>query len=354
MVIHCITKKGYGFNRAEKNAERFHGTPPFYLDEERPSALSGKGNGEIATEELLKLAKNDQRIQFITAAMPLGTGTTAFRDAYPARYFDVGIAEEHGVTMCAGMAAGGLKPYFFVYSTFLQRGYDQVLHDVCMQRLPVTLMLDRAGIANEDGQSHQGLYDFAYLRHIPNMTVLAPADEEELRLMTRTACAFDGPCSIRYPKSAVSLPEGHSVSSFEIGKWLTLREGTDAVILAVGSMVATALRVAEALAQDGISLTVVNASTVKPLDMECLRRVFEMERPIFTLEEHVRMAGFGSSVLEAASEMGFQPWVKLLAVDDYFVPHGDHAHLLRDTGLDDESVIRTIRTELNREESTNV
>ena len=256
--------------------------------------------------------------------------------------------------MCAGMAAGGLKPYFFVYSTFLQRGYDQVLHDVCMQRLPVTLMLDRAGIANEDGQSHQGLYDFAYLRHIPNMTVLAPADEEELRLMTRTSCAFDGPCSIRYPKSAVSLPEGYSVSSFEIGKWLTLREGTDAVILAVGSMVATALRVAEALAQDGISLTVVNASTVKPLDMECLRRVFEMERPIFTLEEHVRMAGFGSSVLEAASEMGFQPWVKLLAVDDYFVPHGDHAHLLRDTGLDDESVIRTIRTELNREESTNV
>ena len=219
---------------------------------------------------------------------------------------------------------------------------------------PVTLMLDRAGIANEDGQSHQGLYDFAYLRHIPNMTVLAPADEEELRLMTRTACAFDGPCSIRYPKSAVSLPEGYSVSSFEIGKWLTLREGTDAVILAVGSMVATALRVAEALAQDGISLTVVNASTVKPLDMECLRRVFEMERPIFTLEEHVRMAGFGSSVLEAASEMGFQPRVKLLAVDDYFVPHGDHAHLLRDTGLDDESVIRTIRTELNREESTNV
>lgn len=354
VVIHCITKKGYGFNRAEKNAERFHGTPPFYLDEERPSALSGKGNGEIATEELLKLAKNDQRIQFITAAMPLGTGTTAFRDTYPARYFDVGIAEEHGVTMCAGMAAGGLKPYFFVYSTFLQRGYDQVLHDVCMQRLPVTLMLDRAGIANEDGQSHQGLYDFAYLRHIPNMTVLAPADEEELRLMTRTACAFDGPCSIRYPKSAVSLPEGYSVSSFEIGKWLTLREGTDAVILSVGSMVATALRVAEALAQDGISLTVVNASTVKPLDMECLRRVFEMERPIFTLEEHVRMAGFGSSVLESASEMGFQPRVKLLAVDDYFVPHGDHAHLLRDTGLDDESVIRTIRTELNREESTNV
>ena len=182
VVIHCITKKGYGFNRAEKNAERFHGTPPFFLDEEKPSAVSSKGNGEIATEELLKLAKQDRRIQFITAAMPLGTGTTAFRDAYPERYFDVGIAEEHGVTMCAGMAAGGLKPYFFVYSTFLQRGYDQVLHDVCMQRLPVTLMLDRAGIANEDGQSHQGLYDFAYLRHIPNMTVLAPANEEELLL----------------------------------------------------------------------------------------------------------------------------------------------------------------------------
>ena len=356
VVIHCITKKGYGFNRAEKNAERFHGTPPFYLDEEKPSASAAgsKGNGEIATEELLKLAAQDRRIQFITAAMPLGTGTTAFREAYPQRYFDVGIAEEHGVTMCAGMAAGGLKPYFFVYSTFLQRGYDQVLHDVCMQRLPVTLMLDRAGIANEDGQSHQGLYDFAYLRHIPNMTVLAPANEEELRLMACASCGFDGPCSIRYPKSAVSLPDGYAVSSFTIGKWLTLREGTDAVILAVGSMVSTALRAADALAQDGVSLTVVNASTVKPLDAECLRRVFEMDRPIFTVEEHVRMAGFGSAVLEAASEMGFRPSVKLLAVDDCFVPHGDHAHLLRDTGLDDESVIRAISTELNREEPKNV
>lgn len=351
VVIHCITKKGYGFNRAERNAEQFHGTPPFYLDEQQESATNGEGNGKIAAEELATMARNENRIQAVTAAMPLGTGSSIFREAHPDRYFDVGIAEEHGVTMCAGMAAGGLKPYFFVYSTFLQRGYDQVLHDVCMQRLPVTFMIDRAGISNEDGQSHQGLYDFAFLRHIPNMTVLAPANEEELRLMVRFSYGYEGPCSIRYPKNAVCLPEGDSIPSFTLGKWLFLREGTEATILAVGSMTATALRVADRLKEDGRSVAVVNASTVKPLDEQCLQKTFAAGTPVFTLEEHVRLGGFGSAVLEAASETNPGAEIHLLAVDDLFVPHGDHARLLQDVGLDDESVYQAILERLSGKEA---
>lgn len=223
VVIHCITKKGYGYNRAERMPEAFHGTPPFLVESGEVSTATRHTNGEIANKTLLSLAKEDKRISVITAAMPLGTCTDLFQEAFPKRFYDVGIAEEHAVTLCAGMASGGLRPFFFVYSTFLQRGYDQVLHDVCIQNLPVVFMLDRAGISNEDGQSHQGLYDFAYLRHIPNMTVLAPADGDELVQMIEAALAFNAPCSIRYPKNAVSLPEGYSVPGFQIGKWQTLR-----------------------------------------------------------------------------------------------------------------------------------
>ena len=347
VVIHCITKKGYGYHRAESKPEAFHGTPPFLVESGKVSTSSSVSYGACANETLIAMAQHDPRIMVITAAMPLGTCTAKFQKAFPERFIDVGIAEEHAVTMCAGLAAGGMRPYFFVYSTFLQRGYDQVLHDVCIQNLPVMLMLDRAGISNEDGQSHQGLYDFAYLRHIPGMTVLAPADTAEMEMMLKSSIHWDGPCSIRYPKSAEQLPAGYRIDSFEKGVWRSLRQGTHAVILATGAMTAAALRVADALDQDGISIEVINASTVKPLDETALRRVCSYGVSVFTIEEHVLMGGFGSAVLEWISQNSPECRIVPIAVRDAFIQHGDHKHLLEETGLDDMSIISVIRKNLD-------
>lgn len=243
-----------------------------------------------------------------------------------------------------------MRPYFFVYSTFLQRGYDQVLHDVCIQKLPVTLMLDRAGISNEDGQSHQGLYDFAYLRHIPNMTVLAPADGQELEMMIDSLQDWNAPCSIRYPKNAEKLPEDYQISNFQVGRWQDLRPGTDGVILSVGTMTSAALRIADALYKNGLDLRVVNASTIKPLDQNCLDDLFQESLPIFTLEEHVLQGGFGSAVLEYAALHGVQVDIRPMGVPDRFIQHGDHQHLLKDVGLDDDTIIQMIQTHLQERE----
>lgn len=349
VVIHCVTKKGYGYNRAERRPEDFHGTPPFLVETGQVSAGGRQANGEVAMRALIDIARRDQRIVAVTAAMPLGTCTHLFEAAFPDRHFDVGIAEEHAVTMCAGMASGGLRPFFFVYSTFLQRGYDQVLHDACIQKLPVVFMLDRAGISNEDGQSHQGLYDFAYLRHIPNMTVLAPADAAELEAMIPAALKLGAPCSIRYPKNAECLPEGYEIREFAIGKWQILRAGDDVVLLATGTMTAAALRVAETLAGEGVHAEVINASTIKPLDGKCLEGLFARGLPILTLEEHVAAGGFGSAVLEYAASCGACVPVRVMAVGDLFVQHGDHRHLLKEVGLDDEAIAQAVRETVRRE-----
>lgn len=353
VVIHCLTKKGYGYHRAEIKPEAFHGTPPFLVESGRVSASGAQANGKIANEALIELAAQDKRIMAITAAMPLGTCTAAFEKAYPDRFIDVGIAEEHAVSLCAGLAAGGMRPYFFVYSTFLQRAYDQLLNDVCILNLPVVCLLDRSGISNEDGQTHQGLYDFAYLRHIPNLTVLSPANGEELQLMIRAAHRFARPCTIRYPKSAEVLPEGYAIDSFEIGKWLTLRAGGDLIILATGTMTAAALRVAEMLAEEQVEAQVINASTIKPLDMECLKQVFGSGLTVYTVEEHVLQGGFGSAVLEAAEELGVHADIIRIGVGDRYIQHGDHKHLLAEVGLDDESIACRIRKTWKKEEENN-
>ncbi len=351
VLIHCLTKKGYGYKSAEKKPEIFHGTPPFLLESGKSAGSSGRSNGAIANEELIRLAEADKRIRVVTAAMPLGTGTAAFAQALPDQFDDIGIAEEHAVTLCAGMASGGLKPFFFVYSTFLQRGYDQVLHDVCIQRLPVTFMIDRAGISNEDGQSHQGLFDISFLRHIPGMTIIAPADEQELRLAIRAAYELNAPCAIRYPKTAVVLPEERAITDFRIGRWQTLEEGADATLLAVGSMTAAALKVAARLKDFGISLRVINASTIKPLDKQCLESLYAEGKPIFSLEEHMVAGGFGSAVLEHAAECGVQTRIIPMGVADCFVQHGDHQHLLEDVQLDDDSILSRIKHSITKEET---
>ena len=342
VVIHCMTQKGFGYMGAETHPEEFHGTPPFLIETGESSASGSEAYGSIANETLMHAAKEDPRIAVVTAAMPLGTGTEAFEKAYPSRFFDVGIAEEHAVTMCAGMAAAGMRPFFFVYSTFLQRGYDQVLHDVCSQNLPVVFMLDRAGLANEDGQTHQGLYDFAYLRHIPNMTVLAPADADELRLMIEKAIQMARPCSIRYPKNAIHLPEGNRIDSFEPGVWTTLREGADGAVLSTGTMTAAALRVASRLEAEGIRVSVINASTIKPLDENCLQRLFQSSMPIVTIEEHMLSCGFGSAVDEYRTQIGADAHILNMGVDDRFIGHGNHTSLLKETGLDDDCLFGTL------------
>jgi len=281
----------------------------------------------------------------------MGTAADRFKAKYKDRFFDVGIAEEHAVTMCAGLAKGGMRPFFFVYSTFLQRGYDQVLHDVCMQNLPVVFLLDRAGLGNEDGQSHQGLFDIAYLRHIPNMTLLAPADSGELEAMLHAAVELGTPCAIRYPKTAVTPNASYPTRPFLLGRWRTLLSGSDATILAVGSMVGTALSIAQRLQEEEIHVEVVNASTIKPLDGLCLSRLRERRKPVFTLEEHVLDGGFGSSVLEYSMAHGNRLKVWLLGAENRFIRHGDHRQLLEETGLDEESLLTRIRTTLLEHEA---
>lgn len=346
VVIHCVTKKGYGYYSAERKPEKFHGTPPFFIDNGETPKSDAVANGRVAVDALIELARKDPRITVVTAAMPMGTCTEHFERAYPKRFFDVGIAEEHAVTLCAGMARGGLLPYFFVYSTFLQRGYDQVLHDCCMQNLPVKFLLDRSGLGNEDGESHQGLFDFAYLRHIPRMTLLAPADQAELAQMVRAVHELPGPCAIRYPKNAIVLEGAENRAPFALGHWQTLRPGKDAALLAVGSMAQSALKVADALAEQGVQVEVINASTVKPLDEDCLIRLHARQFPVFTLEEHAILGGFGSAVLERYAKLGLMQRVILLGVEDAFVPHGDHRSLLGLVELDEASLARRLLEKL--------
>jgi len=351
VVIHCATKKGYGYYGAERNPDVFHGTPPFFLENGKSLAEGAAPFGQAAVEALIEQAREDPRIVIITAAMPLGTSTDRFQEVYPARFFDVGIAEAHAVTLSAGMARGGMSPFFFVYSTFLQRGYDQVMHDICMQNLPVTLLVDRAGLSNEDGESHQGLYDIAYLRHIPNLILFAPASTRELRAIILSIPALERPCAVRYPKTAVSLGEEYQDIPFVPMRWQSLRTGKDGTLLAVGSMVKAALLISEALKAKGLALEVVNASTVKPLDGECLGRIAAKRRAVFTLEEHMLMGGFGSAVLEwnaialPENRMSIFP----LGVKDAFIPHGDHASLLKYVGLDHDSILETVEKTMARE-----
>ena len=344
VIIHCCTTKGNGYRKAEKSPEQFHGTPPFLIESGEVQKRSHKLYGQVAADELIAMAKRNNKIVAVTAAMPLGTGVNRFKAQFKQRFFDVGIAEEHAVTMCAGLAKGGMKPFFFVYSTFLQRGYDQVLHDVCMQNLPVVFLLDRAGLGNEDGQSHQGLFDIAYLRHIPNITLLAPADSGELTDMLHAALELNAPCAIRYPKTAVTPNASYPTRPFMIGRWRTLIAGQDATILAVGSMVGTALNVAQQLNEEGISIEVINASTIKPLDGLCLNRLAERHLPVFTLEEHVLEGGFGSAVLEDSVMHNRGLCVFPLGVEGRFYPHGDHHHLLQQAGIDEITLQERIRS----------
>ena len=300
-----MTKKGKGYKPAEESPNKFHGTGPFDIatGKKITNPNAPVTYTEVFGKTLTKLADTDDKIVGITAAMPDGTGLNIFAEAHKDHFFDVGIAEQHAVTAAAGMAAAGMKPVAAIYSTFMQRAYDSIMHDICMQKLHVTLCLDRAGLVGDDGYTHHGVFDYAYLRSIPNMTIMAPKDENELQHMLKTALDFDGPVSVRYPRgSGVGVALDTQWQDLPIGKAEVLRTGKDVCFWAIGSMVQTALDAAELLEAQGISAGVVNMRFAKPLDVELLREHAQSYGKIITLEEGVLAGGVGSVVLEELNE----------------------------------------------------
>lgn len=343
VLLHVTTKKGKGYPPAEKNPVYFHGCGCFEV--ETGNCLDRKPPiptyTEVFGQTMIEMAKKDQRIVAVTAAMPEGTGLSKFSEFYPDRFFDVGIAEQHGVTFAAGMAAEGLKPVVAIYSTFLQRAYDQIFHDVCLDRLPVIFAIDRGGIVGEDGSTHHGLFDLSYLRSLPNMVVMAPMDENELRRMLATALIHDGPIAFRYPRgTATGMALDETITPLSIGKGEVLKEGGDLLILAIGRSVQDALDAHDRLLEEGIGATVVNCRFVKPLDFELISSLVKKIPRVITVEENVRHGGFGSAVLEALNDEGIiGTHVERIGIADTFVEHGPQKLLRSLYGIDAEAIV---------------
>ncbi len=337
-LIHVITKKGKGYEFSEKNPCGFHGVGPFELETGSPISSKNSINYSSAFGNFLtELAENDQRIIAVSAAMKEGTGLNCFAEKFPDRFYDVGIAEPHAVTFAAGLASRGLKPVVAIYSTFLQRAYDEIVHDVCLQKLPVIFAIDRAGIVGEDGPTHHGVFDIAYLRHIPNLVVMSPKDGAELKQMLEFAIKYQGPSAIRYPRGKVpdDLITGTEVT---MGNGEILRDGTDIALIATGSCVIPALKAAEKLERDGIKAAVVNARFIKPLDKELILSIASRISKIVTIEESCLQGGFGSSILECLNDSGLAVKVRRLGIPDRFVEQGQPDRLRAKYGLDDEGI----------------
>lgn len=346
VLVHVLTKKGKGYPPAEEAPAKFHGVGPFRIETGEVLGVNAVPTyTEVFGRTVLELARNDRRIVAITAAMCLGTGLDEFAGEMPHRFFDVGIAEQHGVTFAAGMAVEGFLPVVAIYSTFLQRAYDQVLHDVCLQKLPVVIAMDRGGIVGDDGPTHHGLFDYAYLRPIPNIVVMAPKDENELRHMLKTAVECGGPASVRYPRGrGVGVPLDAELEVLPIGKAEVVRDGDDLAILAIGSTVYPALEAADELAGEGVHVKVINCRFVKPLDAELISATASSIGKIITVEENVLMGGFGSAVLETFQERGVHDVaVKRLGVGDEFAEHATQAELRREYGIDKEGIKKAAR-----------
>ena len=344
VLLHVTTTKGKGYAPAEKNPVYFHGCGCFEAStgdclDRKPSAPTYT---QVFGQTLLELGAKDPRIVAVTAAMPEGTGLSQFAQAYPERFFDVGIAEQHAVTFAAGLATEGFRPVVAIYSTFLQRAYDQILHDVCIERLRVVFAVDRGGIVGEDGPTHQGLFDLSYLRSLPNMVVMAPKDENELRQMLATALQHDGPVAIRYPRgTAMGVALESPVAALPIGKAELLKEGDDVAILALGRCVSEGLKAHARLAERGVRATVVNCRFVKPIDVDLIAGVARRVPRIITVEENVRQGGFGSAVLEALNDQGItHVAVERLGVPDIFVEHGSPDVLRAKYGLDADGIVK--------------
>ncbi len=346
ILVHVMTKKGKGYRPAESSPSLFHGVGPF----DRESGVVTKFPGPpsytaIFGETLVKLAAKDERIVAITAAMVEGTGLSAFAEAYPQRFFDVGIAEQHAVTFAAGLAVQGLKPVCAIYSTFMQRAYDNVLHDVCLQQLPVTFALDRGGLVGADGPTHHGVFDHSFLRHIPHLVFMVPRNEVELQRAMVTAAAHDGPIAYRYPRGNGSgLTLCDDPQPFSIGQGELLREGRDAVIIAVGNAVQEALTAADILAGEGQEVAVIDARFIKPLDDTLIIESVQKYRRLLTVEENVVQGGFGSAVLELLVANGVQVPIELVGLPDDFVEQGSQSELRSRYGIDAAGIARRLRS----------
>ena len=352
VLVHVMTTKGKGYPPAENNPAQFHGVGPFDIATGKVSAAKGGARSYTAIfgDTMVRLAAEDEKIIAITAAMPDGTGLSPFAKAFPSRFFDVGIAEQHAMTFAAGLAAEGFRPVAAIYSSFTQRAYDQVFHDICLQKLPVTLALDRAGLVGDDGPTHHGVFDLSYLRHLPEMTLMAPKDENELQHMIKTAVYSDRPVAVRYPRGAgYGIPMDQDPVILPLGRGELLGEGEDLVIIAIGVTVYPAMEAAGLLREKGIRAAVVNARFVKPLDRELILDWARRTGHMVTVEENALQGGFGSAVLELLEEekvTGVK--VKRIGIPDRFIEQGSQAQLRRDLGLDAAGIAATVEAFLSR------
>ncbi len=351
VLLHVATRKGKGYAPAEEEPAKFHGVGPF--DPETGQLIAGKPGAVSYTgvfgQTLLEMAAEDERIVAISAAMPAGTGLSNFAEAFPERFFDVGIAEQHAVTFAAGLACRGLRPVVAIYSTFVQRAYDNVLHDVCLQKLPVSFALDRGGLVGADGPTHHGVFDLSYLRHIPNLVLMAPRNELELKRAMKTAFEHDGPFAYRYPRgNGEGLSLAQPVEALPIGKGEILREGKDAAIIAVGNMVGEALRAAEILAEQGIDLLVADARFVKPLDRAMILDIAGRVPLLLSAEENALAGGFGSAILELLADNGVGMPLLRIGIPDQFVEQGTQTELRELLRIDAASIASRIGTALEQ------
>jgi 1-deoxy-D-xylulose-5-phosphate synthase len=345
ILIHVLTKKGKGYEPAEREPARFHGVSRFDVATGAPVGSSDiPSYTDVFGQTLIDLASADERVVAVTAAMCLGTGLQRFSELFPGRFYDIGIAEGHGVTFASALAMEGLKPFVAIYSTFLQRAYDQLVIDVCLQERPIVFALDRSGMVGQDGPTHHGAFDMSYLRHMPNMVVMAPKDENELRQMLYSAYLYERPVAIRYPRGeGIGLPIDSSFQEIPFGKWEVLKEGSDITLMACGPLVYTALMAASDLEKEGISCSVVNGRFVKPMDREIIVSLSSLSRRVLTLEENSIVGGFGSGILEVLSEEGVAAEVKRLGMPDRFLRHGSPSTLRTHLGLDPEGIKKTVK-----------
>ena len=346
VLVHVITKKGKGYEPAEKNPAHFHGVSPFDIKTGKPLAEKKYPTyTDVFSKKLCQLGETHPELVAVTAAMPDGTGVAAFGKKFPDRFFDVGIAEAHAVTSAAGMAAAGLRPVVAVYSSFLQRGYDQILHDVCIQNLPVLFAVDRAGLVGSDGETHQGIFDYSYLTSIPNMSVAAPKNLWELRAMLDFAMDYKAPFAIRYPRGTAYRGLKEFMQPIAYGKGEIIYEEENIALLAVGSMVSTGEHVREKLKEEGVSCTLANARFVKPFDKELVDRLAKNHRLIVTMEENVLQGGFGLPVTAYIHEHYPQVKVMNIALPDAYVEHGNVSVLRKGLGIDSDSIIQRLKAE---------
>lgn len=350
VLLHVITKKGKGFDPAETDTiGTWHGTGPYKIDtgDLIKSKAIAPGWSALVSETVRKLAREDDRIVAVTPAMPVGSKLEGFASEFPDRMFDVGIAEQHATTLSAGLATQNMKPFLAIYSTFLQRAYDQVVHDICRQNLNVFIGIDRAGLVGADGETHQGVFDVAFLRNLPNMVVMMPKDENEGQHMVNTAIAYNaGPIAMRYPRgNGLGVPMDKALTTIPIGSWEVIREGSDAVILAFGTTIPMAVSAADKLATKGISARVVNARFIKPLDESMLKDIFSEGLPVLTIEEAILQGGFGSAVIEFAHDQNMgHARIERMGIPDQFIEHGSVDKLLEEINLTDDRAVEIIQT----------